>query len=133
VGKRAQRGEAKCRASCKTVAATDATGKFAEELLTDDELPVDYLRQGYLSLSYPTKTLHGLMGHKLRHVGHPILRWHASNAVARKDVAGNMALDKEQSRKKIDGLAALVNAVASAISHPSEPPSVYEKRRILWL
>ena len=41
-------------------------------------------------LSDPTKTLHELIiGRKIRHGGHPILRWHASNAVARKDPAGN--------------------------------------------
>jgi Phage Terminase len=133
-GKRAQKGEAKCRASCKTAATTDATGKFAEELLNNDGLPVDYARQSYLSLSDPTKTLHEqIVGRKLRHAGHPILRWHASNAVARKDVAGNMKLEMDKSRKKIDRMAALVNAVAEAISHLPETPMVYEKREILWL
>ena len=59
--------------------------KLAEELMNNDGLPVEYLRQGYLSLSDPTKTLHELiMGRKIRHGGNPILRWHASNAVARK-------------------------------------------------
>jgi phage terminase large subunit-like protein len=73
------------------------------------------------------------MAGKIRHGGNPILRWHASNAVVRKDPAGNIKLDKEKSRKKIDGLSALVNAVAGAIAYPPEPPSVYEKRGILWL
>lgn len=108
--------------------------KLAEELLNNDGLPVEYIRQGYLSLSDPTKTLHELiMARKIWHDGHPILRWHASNAVARKDSAGNINLDKEKSRKKIDGMAALVNAVEAAISHPPEPPSVYEQRGILML
>src|SRR5262249_27702543 len=74
--------------------------KLAEELLNNDGLPVDYLRQGYLSLSDPTKTLHELiLGRKLRHCGNPILRWHASNAVVRRDAAGNIKLDKEKSRR----------------------------------
>jgi phage terminase large subunit-like protein len=95
---------------------------------------VEYVRQGYLSLSDPTKTLHELiMARKIRHRGHPILRWHASNAVARKDSAGNIKLDKEKSRRKIDGMAALVNAVAGAIAYPPEPPSVYEQSGGLWL
>ena len=96
--------------------------KLAEDLLNVHGLPVEYVRQGYLSLSDPTKTLHELiMARKIRHFGNPVLRWHASNAVARKDPAGNIKLDKEKSRKKIDGMAALVNAVAGAIAHAAEP------------
>jgi phage terminase large subunit-like protein len=108
--------------------------KLAEELLNVEGLPVEYIRQGYLSLSDPTKTLHELiMARKIRHGGNPILRWHASNAVARRDAAGNIKLDKEKSRRKIDGMAALVNAVGAAILHPPEVPSVYEQRGILML
>jgi phage terminase large subunit-like protein len=70
---------------------------------------------------------------KIRDGGHLILRWHTSNAVARKDSAGNVKLDKEKARKKIDGMAALVNAIAGAICYPPEPPCVYEKRGVLVL
>jgi phage terminase large subunit-like protein len=108
--------------------------KLAEELLNNEGLPVEYIRQGYLSLSDPTNTLHELiMGGKLRHNGHPILRWHASNAVVRRDAAGNIKLDKEKSRRKIDGMAALVNAVGAAISDPGETRSIYKKLGLLWL
>ncbi len=105
--------------------------KLAGNLLNVHGLPLEYVRQGYLSLSDATKTLHELiMARKIRHDGHPVLRWHASNAVARKDPAGNIKLGKEKSRKKIDGMAALVNAIAGAINNPPEPPSVYEHRGI---
>jgi len=84
-------------------------------------------------VSDPTKTLHELiMARKIRHGGNPILRWHASNAVARRDSAGNIKLDKEKSRKKIDGMAALVNAVAGAINY-GEGPSVYDSRGPIFL
>jgi phage terminase large subunit-like protein len=89
---------------------------------------------GYLSLSDPTKTLRELIvGRKLHHGDSPILRWHASNAVARQDAAGNIKLDKEKSRRKIDGMAALVNAVAAAIDEPVEQESVYEHIGIFML
>jgi len=108
--------------------------KLAEDLLNNHGLPVEYHRQGYLSLSDPTKSLHELIiGRKIRHAGHPILRWHASNAVVRRDAAGNIKLDKEKSRRKIDGMAALVNAVAAAINNPEEPRSIYETRGMLFL
>jgi phage terminase large subunit-like protein len=95
---------------------------------------VEHVRQGYLSLNDPTKTLHELiMARKIRRNGNPVLRWHASNAVARKDAAGNIKLDKEKSRKKIDGMAALVNAVAAAINSPEDTPCVYDERGVLIL
>jgi phage terminase large subunit-like protein len=107
--------------------------KLAEELLNQHGVPVEYVQQGYLSLSDPTKTLHELiLARKIRHGGNRILRWHASNAVARKDPAGNIKLDKEKSRKKIDGMAALVNAVAGAIAY-GEGPSVYERRGVIFI
>jgi phage terminase large subunit-like protein len=74
-----------------------------------------------------------ILGRKHRHCGNPILRWHASSAVVRRDSAGNIKLDKEKSRQKVDGMAALVYAVAAAINHPPEPPSVYEKKGMLRL
>jgi phage terminase large subunit-like protein len=71
--------------------------KLAEDLFNVDGLPVESVRQGYLSLSDPTKTLHELIkARKIRHGGHPIVRWRASNAVARTDAAGNIKLDKEK-------------------------------------
>jgi phage terminase large subunit-like protein len=53
--------------------------------------------------------------------------------VVRGDPAGNIKLDKEKSKKKIDGMAALVNAIAGAILNPPEPPSVYETRGLTFL
>ena len=89
--------------------------KLGLELKEQDGLPVEYIRQGYLSLSGPTKELLRLiLSGQLRHGGHPILRWHASNAVAEQDAAGNIKLSKRKSQKKIDGMAALVNAIAAA-------------------
>ena len=108
--------------------------KLCEDLLNKHGLPVEYIRQGYLSLSDPTKTLAELIvAHKIRHGGNPILRWHASNAVAEQDPAGNIKLNKGKSRQKIDGMAALVNAVAGMIDGPVEEPSVYETRGLIWL
>ena len=110
--------------------------RLAERLLNKHGLPVAYLPQGYLSLSDPTKTLLELItGCKLRHGGHPILRWHASNAIAEQDAAGNIKSSKGKSKKKIDGMAALVNAVAAVIdaAGKEEEPSVYETRGLIWM
>jgi phage terminase large subunit-like protein len=57
-----------------------------------------------------------------------MFRWHASNAVVRRDAAGIIKFDKEKSRREIHGMAALVNAVGAAIANPDEGPAVYETR-----
>jgi len=105
--------------------------KLGLELKEQDGLPVEYIRQGYLSLSGPTKELLRLiLSGQLRHGGHPILRWHASNCVAEQDAAGNLKLSKRKSAKKIDGMAALVNAIAAATGNLAGQ-TVYESPLLL--
>jgi phage terminase large subunit-like protein len=69
------------------------------------------IRQGFATLSAPTKeTEKDVIGGKLVHAGHPVLRWMAGNATITEDAAGNIKPDKERSTEKIDGIAALVMA-----------------------
>jgi phage terminase large subunit-like protein len=90
-------------------------------------IPAQFLGQGWLGLNEPTKVLQSLIvSGKLRHRGHPILRWMASNCVVKMDAAANIKLDKSKRRYKIDGIAALVNALAGAIGEPPEDESVHE-------
>jgi phage terminase large subunit-like protein len=51
---------------------------------------------------------------RLRHGGHPILTWCASNAKTQSDPAGNRKLDKQKSTGRIDGLVALTMALGRA-------------------
>ena len=103
---------------------------LSQRLLNQHGLPIEYLRQGFISLNDPTKTLLELaIGHKIRHGGNDILKWHMSNAVASVDAAGNFKLDKKRSRSKIDGASALVNAVAAMIATPIDDTAcVYDVR-----
>ena len=87
------------------------------------------LRQGYMSLSPPAKELERLvLGSTperllFRHGGHPILRWMADCAEAMQDPAGNIKPakpDRRKSAKRIDGIAAVVNALARAMVHEPE-------------
>lgn len=109
--------------------------KLAIELKEQDGLPVETIRQGFLSLSGPTKALQRLiLSGRIRHGGHPILRWHISNAIAEEDAAGNLKLSKRKSKKKIDGAAALVNAIAGIASGmPDDGPSIYDTRGLTYL
>lgn len=109
--------------------------KLALELRESDGLEVEFIRQGFLPLSAPTKELERLiLGRKIRHGGHPILRWMVSNAVAVRDEAGSVKLSKKKARKPIDGMAAAVNAVAAMGTQAEDDgDSVYETRGLLFL
>lgn len=85
--------------------------------------------QGFASMSSPTKELMTLvLQEKIRHGGHPVLRWNADNMVVAQDPAGNLKPDKAKATQKIDGMVALIMALDRAIRHQGEGPSVYETR-----
>lgn len=88
----------------------------ARDLLTrlseQDGFTVVEMRQGFASLTSPTKSLEkAILSKTLRHDGHPVLRWNISNVSVETDPAGNIKISKKVSTEKIDGVAALVNAV----------------------
>lgn len=56
----------------------------------------------------------------LVHDGDPVLTWCAANLVARKDVNGNTAPDRQRSSDKIDAMAALFMAVGVAMADETE-------------
>lgn len=101
--------------------------------LEQEGLPVDRLNQGFFTLSPPSKELERLVtGEMMEHGNHPVLTWMARNAGYDQDAAGNIKPSRAKSKEKIDGIAALVDAIAVAIKDEGEGgPSVYETRGIL--
>lgn len=76
--------------------------------------------QGFRSMAPAVDALERAIADKrIRHAGHPILRWNAANAVVELDPAGNRKLSKKRSREKIDGLVAL--AMALGVMEKVEP------------
>ena len=82
------------------------------------------IRQGYLSMNAPSKEIErAVMGSTperplLRHGGNPVLRWMADCVEVMQDPAGNIKPakpDRRKSSKRIDGIAALVNAMSRAM------------------
>lgn len=89
--------------------------------------------QGYASMSPPMKEMEKLiLSHKLAHGNNPILNWMADNLVALEDPAGNIKPDKERSLERIDGMVALIMALARAVIH-TDNGSVYDERGIVTL
>lgn len=87
------------------------------------------VRQGFASLSPPLKAVQQVLmsgtvdDPKLRSGGNPVARWMVDNLVVITDANGNVKPDRKSSRDKIDGVAALVMAMACELAE-SEKSSV---------
>jgi phage terminase large subunit-like protein len=102
--------------------------------LQNDMFTVVPFGQGYASMTAPTKELMTLvLGHKLHHGGHPILRWNADNMVVTQDPAGNLKPDKAKATQKIDGVVALIMALDRATRNQEPKQSIYESQGIRTL
>lgn len=94
------------------------------------------VRQGFLTLSRPTKELQRLIlaGKRskpmLEHGGNPVTRWCVDNLAVEVDAAENVKPSKRKAGDKIDGVAALVNALAEALAEqPAE--SAYQDHGLM--
>jgi phage terminase large subunit-like protein len=88
------------------------------QLGEQDGLPVVEVRQGFASLSGPSKALEtAILSRRLRHNGHPVLRWCVGNVALETDAAGNIKPSKAASTERIDGVVALVMAIDQMDRH----------------
>ena len=81
--------------------------------LQGDGLPMQDFRQGYASMSAPSKQLENwVVSGRLMHGGHPVLGWQAANVAIQSDsAAGNIKPSKNKSSERIDGIVSLVMAI----------------------
>ena len=85
--------------------------------LIDEGFNCVEVRQGYKSLSEPTKDLCGVIeDSKLVHFGDPVLRWAVGNVVSQSDENDNIRPSKAKSSSKIDPAMALIIAHTRAYS-----------------
>lgn len=102
--------------------------------LADEGLTVAACGMGYMSMAGPTAELERrLLAAKLRHGGHPVLKWMANNVAIKTDPAGNKKPDKAQSQGKIDGIIGILLALDRVMRHQTAASSVYESRGLLSL
>lgn len=90
--------------------------------------------QGFKDMSPPTKELMVLvLGKRIAHGGHPILRWNMDNIYIKTDAAENIKADKQKSTEKIDRAVATIMALDRAVRCGTQnTKSVYEERGILF-
>jgi phage terminase large subunit-like protein len=87
------------------------------------------VRSTVLNFSQPMKHLDGLIrAGRIEHDGDPVLTWMMGNVVALADAKDNVYPRKEQRENKIDGVVALLSALARDMAAPAESAevSVYE-------
>ncbi len=83
--------------------------------MLSEGLPMIEVRPTVLNFSEPMKTLEALvLQKKLVHDGDPVLAWMVSNVVAHLDAKDNIYPRKERPENKIDGIVALIMALARA-------------------
>lgn len=92
--------------------------QLANQLLQDG-FEVEFIRQGYGSLSGPSKDFERMvLSGTIRHDGNPCMRWCVGNVAIEQDAAGNIKPSKRRSAEKIDGVVSTVMTVALAMADP---------------
>jgi phage terminase large subunit-like protein len=91
--------------------------QLAQNMERDGLLMVE-MRKTVKNLSEPMKQIEALVLQKLiAHGDCPVMNWMISNVVASEDAKENIYPNKERSENKIDGVVALIMAMARAIVH----------------
>lgn len=97
--------------------------------LLEDGFPAVEMRQGWVTMAPAIKELErAIVGRRLKHGGHPVLRWNFDNVAVETDKAGNKTFHKGKSKDRIDGAQATAMAVARAAAGESKT-SIYSDAR----
>lgn len=106
---------------------------FAGEIinhLAEEGIEIVDWGQGYISMGPPTAEMERLIVKgEIVLPENPVLDWMSANVVTRKDPAGNIKPDKENSEEKIDGIVAIIMAIGlTMVKVDPKKKSPYEKR-----
>ena len=103
--------------------------QIAVQLTEEDGINVVQMGQGYSQMSAPVKsTERFILDGKLRHGGHPVLRWNVLCAVPDSDASENIRISKKKSTGRVNGLIALVMAMGRCDANGYNQESVYAQR-----
>lgn len=102
--------------------------------LQDEGVKMVPVRQGFVSMNYPSKELEKrIQSGRLNHGGNPVLDWMASNVATEKDAHDNIKPSKRRSGEKIDGIVAMVMAVQRYLVLHAPVKSKYEEEDISFI
>lgn len=87
--------------------------------LQQDGVPIEFFRNGMLSMSPPSKELERLvLANAIHHGGHPILRQHAKVVKVTNDENDNIKPVKSKETGRIDGIVATIEAIGMSSKDP---------------
>lgn len=100
---------------------------IANKLKEKDEIEMVKIRQGFLTLNEPTKRFRDLvLSYEFGHNGNAILNYNIQSAQVVFDRNKNEMISKLHSTGRIDGLAAIHDALRLAMDAPPPPPNLSE-------
>jgi phage terminase large subunit-like protein len=89
--------------------------------LMDDGFDVVEVRQGYATLTGPSKELERrLLNGTIKHGENPVMRWCVGNVATETDAAGNIKPSKKKSTERIDGVASMVTGIGLWMAYGNE-------------
>ena len=95
--------------------------QLAIRLTNDDGITMNIFRQGFQTMSFPTKEFKkAIIGNEIHHNNNPVTNWMIGNCTVRKDPNDNQMLDKKNSKNKIDGAVAAVIAYGEYLTKSEE-------------
>jgi phage terminase large subunit-like protein len=107
------------------------SSQLVNDLVADDAPMVQH-RQGFASMSPPTKEMQRLIleqAGRYRHGGNPLVRWQVDNFAVEMDPAGNVKPSKRHAGDKIDGIVAGIVALDEATrAEPAQTPPAAPRR-----
>ena len=82
--------------------------------LTEAGAPMVPFGQGFRSMAAPTKEFERLaLKGDIKHFNHPVFNWMLQNVQIERNAEDQIKISKRRSREKIDGVAALINAIGA--------------------
>lgn len=102
--------------------------------LSENDINLSKFRQGFGSMSAPTKQIETLvLQNKLNHGNNPVLNWMCSNVSIQKDASDNIKIDKAKSSEKVDGMVALAMALGIYLTDGKKENEYYDGSGILFM
>ena len=101
--------------------------QLAIRLTNDDGQQMNIFRQGYQTMSFPTKEYKKkIYGAEILHNDNPVTNWMIGNCTVRRDPNDNIMLDKSKSKNKIDGIVAAVMALGEYLQSENNNSQAYK-------
>lgn len=101
--------------------------------LDQDGLPLEWFRQGFITMNSPVNEMVRLIiSHQLHFGNDPVMGWMMENAQAIHDSCGNVRIDRQNRNCKVDAVVSLAEAIGVA-GLCEKKESVYKSRGLIVL